>query len=389
VDGRRAGTPQPAANLRLRSAVEADRIQGWAVVKVAAISLLVIAIAVLLGLIVFEIRTTLRWAFAAIFLALALAPAVSLVERIEVWGRSLPRWLAILLVYVVFAAAFVFLMLHVIRPIISEVEALAPKLPTYVQDFKEWATDNEQFRELNRKFDITSKLSSAASDLPSHLGGAAGEAKSITVSLLNNILAGVTVLVIAFFLLIDGDRQFQRLTERFTPSSRDRMRRIGSRIYGIVKGYVTVNLTLAIAVGVVTWLVLELLGVDLAVPLAVTVAFLDLIPLIGLTLGGVLVAIVAAFHDFPAALIIWAIFFLVYQQLQDRVIQPLMYKNAVQVHPVIAIVAILIGAQLLGILGALLAIPTAASIGVVLDEAIRYQREHAAPAEAQPEPAGD
>jgi predicted PurR-regulated permease PerM len=389
VDGRRAGTPQPAANLRLRSAVEADRIQGWAVVKVAAISLLVIAIAVLLGLIVFEIRTTLRWAFAAIFLALALAPAVSLVERIEVWGRSLPRWLAILLVYVVFAAAFVFLMLHVIRPIISEVEALAPKLPTYVQDFKEWATDDEQFRELNRKFDITSKLSSAASDLPSHLGGAAGEAKSITVSLLNNILAGVTVLVIAFFLLIDGDRQFQRLTERFTPSSRDRMRRIGSRIYGIVKGYVTVNLTLAIAVGVVTWLVLELLGVDLAVPLAVTVAFLDLIPLIGLTLGGVLVAIVAAFHDFPAALIIWAIFFLVYQQLQDRVIQPLMYKNAVQVHPVIAIVAILIGAQLLGILGALLAIPTAASIGVVLDEAIRYQREHAAPAEAQPEPAGD
>jgi predicted PurR-regulated permease PerM len=369
--------------------VEADRIQGWAVVKVAAISLLVIAIAVLLGLIVFEIRTTLRWAFAAIFLALALAPAVGLVQRLQLRGRSLPRWLAILLVYVVFAAAFVFLMLHVIRPIISEVEALAPKLPTYVQDFKEWATDDEQFRELNRKFDITSKLSSAASDLPSHLGGAAGEAKSITVSLLNNILAGVTVLVIAFFLLIDGDRQFQRLTERFTPSSRDRMRRIGSRIYGIVKGYVTVNLTLAIAVGVVTWLVLELLGVDLAVPLAVTVAFLDLIPLIGLTLGGVLVAIVAAFHDFPAALIIWAIFFLVYQQLQDRVIQPLMYKNAVQVHPVIAIVAILIGAQLLGILGALLAIPTAASIGVVLDEAIRYQREHAAPAEAQPEPAGD
>jgi predicted PurR-regulated permease PerM len=369
--------------------VEADRIQGWAVVKVVAISLVVIAAAVLLSLVVLEIRTALRWAFAAIFLALALAPAVGLVQRIEVRGRSLPRWLAILVVYVVFTAVFVFLMLHVIRPIISEVEALAPKLPTYVQDFKEWATDNEQFRELNRKFDITSKLSSAASDLPSELGGAAGEAKSITVSLLNNLLAGVTVLVLAFFLLIDGDRQFQRLTERFTPSARDRLRRIGDRIYRVVRGYVTVNLTLAVVVGVVTWLVLELLGVDLAVPLAVTVAFLDLIPLIGLTLGGVLIAIVAAFHDFPTALIIWGIFFLIYQQLQDRVIQPLMYKNAVQVHPVIAIVAILIGAQLLGILGALLAIPAAASIGVLLDEANRYQREHAAPAETQPEPAGD
>jgi predicted PurR-regulated permease PerM len=369
--------------------VEADRIQGWAVVKVVAIALVVIAAAVLLSLVVLEIRTTLRWAFAAVFLALALAPAVGLVERVEVRGRSLPRWLAILLVYVIFAAVFVFLMLHVIRPIISEVEALAPKLPTYVQDFEQWAKDNEQFRELNQKFDITSKLSDAASSLPSKLGDAAREAKTVTVSLLNNLLAGITILVIAFFLLIDGDRQFQRLTGRFTPSARDRMRRIGDRIYRVVKGYVTVNLTLAVVVGVVTWLALELLGVDLAVPLAVTVAFLDLIPLIGLTLGGVLVAVVAAFHDFPTALIIWAIFFLVYQQLQDRVIQPLMYKNAVQVHPVVAIVAILIGAELLGILGALLAIPVAASIGVLIDEAIAYQREHAAPAEPQPEPAGD
>jgi predicted PurR-regulated permease PerM len=372
--------------------VQAARIQGWAVVKVVAISLLVIAIAVLLALVVMEIRTTLRWAFAGIFLALALAPAVGLVERVKVRGRTLPRWLAILVVYVVFAALFVFLMLHVIRPIIGEVEALAPKLPGYVEDFRQWANDNSQFQELNQRFDITAKLKSAAEDIPSELGNAAGEARTLTVSLLNNLLAAITILVIAFFLLIDGDRQFQRATAQFTPSARDRSRRIGDRIYKVVKGYVTVNLTLAVGVGVITWLVLELLGVDLAVPLAVLVAFLDLIPLVGLTLGGLLVAIVAAFHDFPTALIIWGAFFLVYQQLQDRVIQPLLYKDAVQVHPVIAIVAILIGAQLLGILGALVAIPVAASIGVLIDEAIDYQREHADTADAQPEPepaAGD
>jgi predicted PurR-regulated permease PerM len=359
------------------------------VVKVVAISLVVIAAAVLLALVVLEIRTTLRWAFAAVFLALALAPAVSLVERVHVRGRSLPRWLAILVVYIAFAALFVFLLLHVIPPIIREVEGLAPKLPGYVKDFENWAENNEQFQDLNDKFDITSKLSSAASDLPSKLGGAAREAKTITVSLLSNLVAGITVLVLAYFLLIDGDRQFERATERFTPSGRDRVRRIGDRIYGIVKGYVTVNVTLAAAAGVLTWLVLELLGVDLAVPLGVIVAFLDLIPLIGLTLGGLLVAIVAAFHDFPVALIVWAVVFLIYQQLQDRVIQPLLYKNMVQLHPAIAIIAILIGAQLLGILGALLAIPVAASIGVLIDEALAYQREHAAPAEGQPEPAGD
>jgi predicted PurR-regulated permease PerM len=375
--------------------MQAARIQGWAVVKVVAISLVVIAAAVLLALIVLEIRTTLRWALAAVFLALALAPAVTLVERARIRGHSLPRWLAILVVYVVFSAAFVFLMLHVIRPIITEVEALAPKLPGYVQDFEQWAKDNEQFRELNQKFDITQKLSDAAASLPSRVGDAASEAKTLTVGLLNNLLAGITILVIAFFLLIDGDRQFERGTGQFSPPARDRCRRIGDRIYAIVKGYVTVNVTLAAAVGVVTWLMLEILGVPLAVPLGVIVAFLDLIPLIGLTMGGLLVAIVVALHDFPTALIVWGVFFLIYQQLQDRVIQPLMYKNAVKVHPVIAIVAILVGAELLGILGALLAIPIAASIGVLIEEAVAYQREHAdtadaAPVEpAQPEPAGD
>ena len=153
---------------------------------------------------------------------------------------------------------------------------------------------------------------------------------------------------------------------------------------------------LAVAAGVFTWLVLELLGVDLAVTMGVIVGFLDLVPLVGFTVGGVLVAIVAAFHDFPGALIAWLIFFAVYQQVQDRVIQPLLYKNAVRVHPAVAIVAILVGGQLAGILGALLAIPTAATIGVLIDEALLWRRETTLPDAAgssapgaQPEPAAD
>jgi predicted PurR-regulated permease PerM len=134
--------------------------------------------------------------------------------------------------------------------------------------------------------------------------------------------------------------------------------------------------------------VLELLGVDLAVTMGVIVGFLDLVPLIGFTVGGLFVAIVAAFHGFPGAMIAWLIFFLVYQQVQDRVIQPLLYKNAVRVHPAVAIVAILVGGQLAGILGALLAIPVAATIGVLIDEALLWRRE-TSPPEAQPEPAAD
>ena len=129
---------------------------------------------------------------------------------------------------------------------------------------------------------------------------------------------------------------------------------------------------------------LSLLGVDIAVPLAILVALFDLVPLIGLTIGGLFVALVVSFHSFPTALIVWTVAFLIFQQVQDRVVQPMLYGRAVQISPLVAIVALLAGAQILGILGALIAIPVAASIGVVVGEL----RSAAAESRAEP-PAGE
>jgi predicted PurR-regulated permease PerM len=377
--------------------MNAARIQARDVVKIVAIALVVIAIAVLLALVLLNVRTTLRWVVAAIFLALALAPAVSLVERLRVRARTPPRWLAILVVYMGFAALFIFITLQVIPPIVREVEGLASQLPAYVSDFEDWAEKSEAFQDLNQKYDITQTLSEQAKALPSKLGSAAGEAGSFTVKLLHNLLAAITVLALAFFLLLDNGRIVRRALDRLPSEPRERGRRIAAGIYRVVRSYVSVNLVLAAAAGLFTWGMLELLGVDLAVPLAVIVAFLDLVPLIGLTAGGLLVAAVAALHDFPGALIVWVIAFLVYQQLQDRVVQPLLYRNAVRINPAVAIVAILVGAELVGILGALLAIPVAASIGVVAGELLRPPPEaeaaprtgEAAPLAPQPEPAAD
>jgi predicted PurR-regulated permease PerM len=346
----------------------AARIEARAVFKVAALVLLAIGAALLLEHVIVEVRTTIRWLFAAIFLALALSPLVDLVERPRIRGRGLPRWLAVLVAYLIFFAVFAFLVLNVIPPIVREVEQLGSQLPTYVKDFENWAEGNEQFRELNDKYNITHLLSQEASQLPSKLGDAAGAAREITVGLLNNLVEAIVVLTLSYFLLLDGGRQFGRATERLRHSHRERVRRAGGRIATIVRSYVSVNLLLAALAGVFTWLSLELLGVDLAVPLAVLVGILDLVPLIGFTIGGLLVAVVAALHDFPTALIIWGALFLIYQQVQDRVIQPIFYRSAVRIHPVIAIVAVLAGAQLAGILGALLAIPVAASLGVIYDE---------------------
>ena len=346
----------------------ASRIESRAVFKVAAIVLVTLGVALLLQHALVEIRTTVRWLFAAIFFALALSPVVDLVERVRVRGRSIPHWLAILVAYVLFLAVVIVLILEVIPPMLREFEQLGSQLPTYVTDFEQWASGSDAFRELNEKYDLTKLLSSEAAALPSKLGDAAGELKAITVGLLGNVFEAVIVLTLSYFFLLDGGQQFHRLTGRLHPGNRDKTRRIGTRIARIVRAYVTTNLLLGIAAGLFTWVVLELLGVPLAVPLAVLVTILELVPLVGFTIGGVLVAIIVGIHDFPTGLIVWGVLFLVYQQLQDRLIQPLVMKRAVNIHPAAAIVAVIAGAQLAGILGALLAIPVAAALAAIYDE---------------------
>jgi predicted PurR-regulated permease PerM len=346
----------------------AARIETRAVFKVVAIALVAVGLALLLEHVIVEVRTTVRWLFAAVFLALALSPLVDLVERARVRGRSLPRWLAILVAYLLFLVAFGLLVVNVIPPIVREIEQLGSQLPGYVKDFERWAENSQQFADLNDKFDVTKLLSQEASQLPQRLGDAADAAKDVSVGVLNNLVGTIIVLALSYFLLLDGDRQFDRAAARLAPVHRDRVHRAGTRIAGIVRSYVSINVTLAALAGVFTWLALELLGVELAVPLAVLVAILDLVPLIGFTIGGLLVAVVAALHDFPTALIVWGALFLIYQQLQDRVIQPVFYRSAVRIHPVVGIVVVLAGAQLAGILGALLAIPVAASLGAIYDE---------------------
>ena len=346
------------------------QIDSRTVFRIVLIAILAVAVAALAREVISDVRDTLRWLAAALFVALALAPAVALVQRIKVRGHTPPRWLAILSVFVVSLLALVVLTLTVIPPMVSEVEEIGSEGPTYVKDLEMWAENNGEFRELNDKYDLTATLSSQTSKIPSALADAAGELQAITVELLENLIGAVTVLVIAFFLLLEGPGLLDRFL-RWIGGDRERKgRRIADGVYGVVGGYVTVNVSLAVAAGLFTWGVLEALGVDLAVPLAILVGIFDLVPLIGLSIGGLLVAVVAALHSFPTALIIWAVAFLIYQQLQDRVVQPMLYGRAVKVNPLIAILALLAGAQILGILGALLSIPVAASIAVVF-EAIR------------------
>jgi predicted PurR-regulated permease PerM len=152
------------------------------------------------------------------------------------------------------------------------------------------------------------------------------------------------------------------------PHHESRIRNVAAEIYGATGGYVAGALTLATAAGISTYIVLSILGVPFAVPLAVLMAFFDLIPLVGSTIGGVLVAIVTLFGDFPTDTIVWVVFVIVYQQFENSVLQPMVYRRTVNLHPLAVISAILIGSTLLGVLGALVAIPIAAAVQIVLKD---------------------
>ena len=351
--------------------MRASDIEARAVAKIVLVALFWAALALLLAIAILHTRTTLRWVVAAIFLALALDPAVGLIEKIKIGKRSVPRVAAVLGALAIFLAGLTFLILHVIPPMVKDVEDLAKKVPTYVKDFETWAEDNREFAELNEKYDLTEKLSEQASALPSKLGDGATELGNATVSVLEHLLAAITILTLTVFLLLEGRGMFERGTGRLDKPHRDRARRIGTRIAAVVRSYVSVNVVLAIGAGLFTWIFLEILGFHLAIPMALLVAFLDLVPLIGLTIGGFFVAAVLAIDGQPYDALLWLAVFLAYQQLQDRVIQPLMYRGgALKVNPVVAIVAVLVGANLAGVLGALIAIPVAASLGVIIDELV-------------------
>lgn len=316
------------------------------------------------------VRSTAVLVFLAIFLAVALGPAVDWFVR-----RRVPRALAILLVYLGIALSIFGVGLLIVPPVVNGVDDLSRDIPTYVHDLR----DSKTFRKYDDKYGITDKLTEQAKKLPSRLGDAATALQSVTVGVFGAIVQLVTVLTLTFFLLLDGAKVLAFLHRARGPNASDRLERVLAEIYRSTSGYVVGNLLISLCAGITTWVVLTILGVPFAAPLAVLMAFLDLIPLVGATIGGVAIGLVTLFHNFPTATIIWVIVLIVYQQVENNVVQPMVYRRTVNVHPVLVIIAILIGSSLLGVLGALLAIPIAAGIQVVIRELWAIREERRAP----------
>jgi predicted PurR-regulated permease PerM len=278
------------------------------------------------------------------------------------------RGLAIALAYLGLLLVPVVLALILVPPIVNGVDDLAVKAPDYAAQAQDYVQKNKTLRKLEDDYGVITELEGQAKKLPQKLGTAAGTLTNIGVGVVNSVFAGVTIMILSIFMVADGRRWVIKALE-FQPDERaERLDRALSRISTAVANYVGGALAQATIAGVTSFIVMKILGIPFAAPLAVLVGFADLIPLVGATIAAVLVAIVTVFADFPLDTIIWVIWAIVYQQLENTVIQPQIQRRAVDLHPFLVLVSVLFGSTLFGVPGALLAIPGAASVQIALGE---------------------
>jgi predicted PurR-regulated permease PerM len=318
-------------------------------------------------------RQVLTWVLIAVFFALALNPAVDWFQAHGIKRRGLAAGLTFLLVIAAFAgigALFV-------PTLVDEVNKFVDAVPGYVDDLTKGRGPlgflQDDYHIVDRVRDEVEKGGA------SRVLGLSGTAVSITKGILTAVVATVTIAFMTFFMLLEGPAWLERFFSLLPPKSRDRWRSIGHDIYRTVGGYVTGNLFISVIAGVSSAVLLLVLGVPFAVALGLLVAILDLIPLAGATLAAIIVTTVAAFDGWIQAVIVLA-FFLVYQQIENHVIQPVVYSRTVQLSPLAILIAVLVGAKLAGVLGALAAIPVAGTIQVLLLAWLASRRASAEPA---------
>jgi predicted PurR-regulated permease PerM len=358
--------------------VTQERVVRFSVRSVLAVIGLVIAAWALLSILTIT-RQVITWILVSIFLALALNPAVEWFMRHGVKRRGY----AAAITFVLALAAIAGIGYAFIPTLVSQVNDFVQAVPGYVDDLTK---GRGRFGFLETKYHIVERIRDAVSSGgASKVLGLTGAAISVTKSVVSIVIGIITITFLTFFMLLEGPAWMDRFYGLLPERSQPRWRRIGHDVYRTVGGYVTGNLLISLIAGTLTTVVLLALGVPYAVALGVIVALLDLIPLAGATIAAIIVGTVAFLHSITAGIVV-VVFFVVYQQIENHFLQPVIYGRTVQLSPLAVLISVLIGAKLAGILGALGAIPVAGAIQVILLEWQRHRRERVAAAASEPIP---
>jgi predicted PurR-regulated permease PerM len=314
-------------------------------------------------------RHILAWIFIALFLALALNPAVDRVER-----RIKRRALATGIVYIATLAAIIAIGALFIPTLVNQVNDFAHKVPEYLDDLTK---GRGRLGFLQEKYHLVDKARDAVREGgAAKLFGLSGTAVAVAKGVVTVVVATLTIAFLTFFMLLEGPRWVDRFYSLLTPASRRRWQAVGRDIYRTVGGYVTGNLLISLIAGTLTAIVLAITHVPYAIALGLIVAILDLVPLAGATIAAIVVGSVAFLHSITAGIVVVA-FFIVYQQVENHILQPVVYGRTVQLSPLAVLISVLIGAELAGVLGALAAIPVAGTLQVIFLDWLRHRRGEA------------
>jgi predicted PurR-regulated permease PerM len=315
-----------------------------------------------------QARSVLTWIVIALFLTLALNP---LVERLQ--SRGIRRGMAVAITMLGLIGLIAAIGAAFVPILVDQVRDFSDAVPTYVEDLTK---GRGPLGFLETDYHIVERVRQAiAEGGTGRIVGYSGTAIGVAKGVVTVVVAAITIFVLVIFMLLEGPKWVDRLLDQLPPESQERWRRIGLRVNRTVGGYVSGALLIALIAGITSSIVLSVLGASYAIALGLLVALLDLIPLAGATLATVVVSLVAFVDQGWVIGVIVIAVFVLYQQLENHLLYPLVYSRTVELSPLAILIAVLIGASLAGIIGALAAIPVAGTIQVLVQEWLEYRRE--------------
>ncbi|HEY2207442.1 MAG TPA: AI-2E family transporter [Pseudonocardia sp.] len=310
-------------------------------------------------LFVIRVERVLVWMLVALFFTVALYPVVGWVERKVSWCRRSMATLAVfLLVFLVVAGlltAFAF-------PLAQQGTQLAGQLPEMITNAR---AGRGPVGDLLTRLNVLRWVQENQARIGEYASGLGTSALTVLRGASTAVVATVTIFVLAYLAVLEGPRIVDGGLALFPPERADRIRHVTRDCARTVTGYISGNLLISAICGILTYTVLKICGVPFAGLIALFVALADLIPLVGATLGAVVASLAAFVHSVPVGIAV-VVFFVVYQQLENHLLQPLIFARTVKVNPLVVLAAILLATELAGILGALLAIPVAGIIQVIV-----------------------
>jgi predicted PurR-regulated permease PerM len=315
--------------------------------------------------ILWSLRDVIMWVVVAAFFAIALNPLVVYLESRGVGRRS-----AVLIVFSVTVLLIVGFLAAILAPLYEQVRSFVSDVPGNIDSLARWGP-------LRSHPELVARLRHAAQDLPSELPATAGPLLGIASKIVTAVVNIVTVMFLTLFLLLEMPQITAFLLSLLAPGTAEQLTTMQRDINSAVTRYVAGNLFVSVICAAVTGISLYLLGVPFALVLALLAGFFDIVPLVGATIGGVIVSLVAFAHSTTAG-IAMVVIYMVYQQIENHLIQPVVMNKSVQVSPFVTLVAVLAGSVLLGMVGALLAIPAAASIQIALREVVAQRARRVA-----------